>query len=119
MFSHPLIIMNKETYAEAVGEEPFDWNKLLEETDTNSFEWNIAMVLSDDWVTCACGNQCKAIPRNRSGMPVDDELAELGLDFNHHIKTYNREAAKDTLRRIEARSAYLINEINRQQEVIS
>tara|TARA_R110000772_G_scaffold249530_2_gene363959 strand:+ start:78730 stop:79161 length:432 start_codon:yes stop_codon:yes gene_type:complete len=86
--------------------------------------------LAGEWVTCACGNQCDVIPRyskdlanHFKGEPKDSALSDLGLKFHVdieeiNIRVYNDESAKqvkkaikeakETLNKIELRSAILI-----------
>ena len=104
-----------QTYAESKAENPFDWNEFLNKKHISKREWKEAEVLSSNWVTCACGNQCDIIPREFGGNPKDLQLACFGLDFNFQIKQRDIEEAKDTLRLIEERSAQVIAEIKSKQ----
>lgn len=67
---------------------------------------------AEDWVTCACGNECAIIPRTYDG-PDDYELNDLGCEFSSNIDDLDIEAAVSTLDAIENRSAELIKEIRK------
>jgi hypothetical protein len=106
-----------KTYAEAQGKTPFDWNEFLDRAimgEISKDEYNNARYLSDNWVTCACGNQCDIIPRDRFSRPKDPNLKKLGIIFNYEIICESYGAAKETLSLIEARSAKLIAEIEKE-----
>ncbi len=116
------------TYAESKKKKPFDWNAFLKQKSYTQGEVSNAGVLAGNWVTCACGNQCDIIPRNEDwdGEPTDKKLAALGSKFcdnisfledaviyGENIKTPQKKA-KETLKKIEARSSQLIKiEIDR------
>lgn len=101
------------TYTATQQQEPFDWNKALDEAiaepekadDTDLCERVV------NWTTCAVGGQCKAIPRTQNGCPEDLKLALLGLQFCDDIDGQNYPAAKHTLSLIEARSAELLKSL--------
>lgn len=99
------------TYTEYRKKKPFDWNALLDKAikgELTEKEHDKACKLSASWVTCACGNQCSIIPRERNGEPLDGELYGLGLEFNQEVEEKRFNHAKKTLAKIEKRSAYLI-----------
>ena len=100
-----------KTYAESQDQEKFDWNKFLDQESFSNLDWNYAEELAQEWVTCACGNQCSIIPRDSIGAPIDEGLADLGVDFSDHIIQRNVELSKETLLKIEKRSAELILEL--------
>ena len=98
------------TYAEEQGEAPFDWNEFLSKERTED-EWNAAGGLSAQWVTCAVGNQCSVIERDKTfGYPKDEILFRLGMDFDLFITKLSQKDAIIALDTIEKRSAYLIKE---------
>lgn len=102
-----------KTYSESQGKKPFNWNEFLNRKNITDDEWFYAMKLADNWVTCACGNQCEVIERDiHSGSPLDSELMKLGHDFYIDIKYKNKYDAKETLKKIEKRSAFLIERLN-------
>ena len=70
-------------------DENFCWFKFLTQPIENISEIDIeaAYCLSVDWVTCACGQACKSLPRDEDGQPDDDKLKELGIDFMHTIES--------------------------------
>lgn len=100
-----------KTYAETRGEEPFDWWDALD----NPGKYDDLSANAGSWVTCACGNQCRVIPRHTGfmavGEPKDRTLKILGFDFLDQVTDRDYTAAKQTLRKIEARSVELIAEI--------
>lgn len=79
-------------------------------------------VYAAQWTTCACGEQDPRIPRLVPGSdayrnaddgpwcPVDWRLRSLGLEFATQVENNQFNAALNTLRMIEERSAYLIKE---------
>lgn len=102
------------TFAETSGKKTFDWNNFLDRAiagDITHDEWFNATKLSENWITCACGNQCDIIPRNSSGEPNDSILFVYGVQFNSLISNYRYSKAKEVLAAIEQRSAELIKQI--------
>ena len=67
---------------------------------------------ASSWVTCACGQLCKALPRDGGGMPDDMRLAKFGICFTDCIYNKNWPDARIVLDKIEARSTELLQEIN-------
>lgn len=104
--------MNKTiTYTEEKGKKPFDWNVFLDKEYITDEEWEEASILANNWITCACGNQCVIIKRDFDGAPIDVILEELGVNFATFIEYQDVVGAKMTLNEIENRSAELIKEI--------
>lgn len=108
-----------KTYTAYKGGEYFDWNKFLKnairrKTDIPSLNIEEIKNISRDWVTCACGNQCAAIPRDLDGEPKDKELAKAGARFHSLICSQSWEEARNTLRAIERRSKQLLTEIQKE-----
>ena len=101
------------SYAEDNGRKVTDWNHVLDNWKTYSIDerWNFG-TLSKSWVTCACGNQCDAIPRYETGMPKDKQLYDLGLVFTAEIMFGATTKAKATLEQIEARSIELLKALD-------
>jgi len=105
-----------KTYSEEKNRPAFDWNKNLDALIAGE-EMSLEKLkelddISGSWVTCACGNQCAIIPRNKAvGYPLDKKLHELGLDFCLEICDSEWTAAKEILKKIEARSDILIKEL--------
>jgi hypothetical protein len=106
--------------------DPFDdnfcWFLFLEQPDNEITEDQIeeAYEKSAQWVTCACGQLCKEIPRNECNRPLDADLQLLGVSFmdklkiaknvfyrQHSFKEYLDEA-KDILIKIEQRTTELL-----------
>jgi hypothetical protein len=99
----------KKTFAETQGKENFNWFKFLNQKEISEKDWFDAELLSKDWITCACGNQCSLIPRSGYlNHPWDDELRSLGFLFNLQIRGQKKGTAMETLLKIETRSSELI-----------
>ena len=108
--------------------DDFNWFKFLalpveEITEEALLE---ASGLSGEWVTCACGQLCKKLPRHVNNAPIDETLYRLGLIFVSKIsEAYNIKAlgwgegriknhlkeAKEILIQIEQRTNQLLNEL--------
>lgn len=98
----------------------FNWFAFLkqdmESVDVDYF--NKANSLADNWVTCACGQLCKVLPKGNGNSPADDELYDLGMDFANEIDNlkYTRQnedrlKALETLNKIEARTTLLLEQM--------
>lgn len=104
-----------QTFAKAKGKEPFNWFEFLQRATAGKVEkysaaHNNACSLSISWVTCACGNQCAALPRTAIGSPLDRGLCILGGYFATLIETCMWDRALRCLREIENRSHYLLTQ---------
>ncbi len=118
--------MKTKSFAAHRGLKPFNWNRFLRLKRYTTKSLKAAEDLSGDWVTCACGNQCKDIPRGVMGVPLDDTLSNLGTVFCGDITEMGcahlyddkqgfkkaRSDAKKTLEKIEKRSAFLIRTLS-------
>lgn len=108
-----------KTYAEEEGVEPFNWHAFLElaiEDAITGQESLDAIDEAEDWVTCACGNQCALIPRDPNhGSPLDEKLRELGVNFMLAIGSCDYQGAKIILTRIEQRSSEILTAMGLQQ----
>jgi hypothetical protein len=102
-----------KTYSEVNGKEPFDWYKALKAENISEEDWDKLEKMSNDWVTCACGNQCTVLERENDGRPRDLILYFLGGKdgFTKAIIENNKEEALNLLNLIELRSQFLINQI--------
>jgi hypothetical protein len=101
------------TYSETKNKPPFNWElflknarkgRITEEQSINATE------RAHSWVTCACGNQCKTIPRF-GGVPLDNTLATLGSYFFEYVTDRNYDEAMKTLHMIETRSAEVLRSL--------
>ena len=93
----------------------FNWytelNKAIKsEPDEETYEDLKTRALS--WVTCACGQLCKALPRNLKDKPLDRQLATFGIDFAACIYIKKWADSLAILDHIEARTTVLLQEIN-------
>lgn len=119
-------IPDMHRYCEEMGQPPFNWNAFLAQEEYAAAELETAQSLAMSWVTCACGNQCAAIPRLEEGHPVDKYLRSLGAKFGGIISGMRsandapsstsllecyRAEAKRVLTAIELRSAALIAQL--------
>ena len=111
-----------KTFAKTRNVAPFDWNAFLAKDKFTEAEMINALNLAGEWVTCACGNLCAALPRNPNGEPLDYELADLGNKFYEALCSMEahyswidtegtikwRDKARGILAAIEDRSAILL-----------
>jgi hypothetical protein len=117
-------IVGPKTYAETQQRPAFDWRAFLRNPPLRSSEeHDAAYMRANQWVTCACGNQCSIIPRHSEedehrhgypimeGAPVDKLLRDLGYNFACQIEGADWSEARKTLAAIEHRSAELIAEL--------
>lgn len=88
-----------------------NWNKFLNKKEITPLEWSKADDLAGDWVTCACGNLCKKIPRSDTGYPMDRKLYDLGCDFYGSIGLRDKQDAKLILKAIEKRSSEILSKL--------
>lgn len=100
------------TFAEHCAGAPFDWNVALAQKNISATKWEILDELACKWITCAVGNQCNVIPRNKWGCPLDNTLCELGEKFSLAIGQHRKIKAKNILLKIEQRSAELISQLS-------
>lgn len=104
-------------YCQSQGAAPIDWYASIKEADALSDWYDRSRAFerlsekSRSWVTCAVGNQCSILERSADGVPLDDELMQLGWDFNVAIEERNADRALQLLTKIERRSAKLIKQI--------
>lgn len=96
------------TFTETKGAEPFDWNAFLTAPTRTAVEWRKASILAESWVTCACGNQCSALPRRANNEPDDYKLWDYGTEFSQAILSREVEVARFYLDAIEVRSDELL-----------
>lgn len=102
---------NATTYTESKDRAPFDWRDFLKRAQAGEITHSENMKaewLAGSWVTCACGVQCHAIPRNFRGEPQDIRLADLGIYFLSRINMEDWGKASEILDSIEKRSAEIL-----------
>jgi hypothetical protein len=107
--------MTTQSYTEQQGARPFNWVAFLDREEHGFREWIEANKLAAGWVSCACGSQCAALPRKKSGKPLDEELAGLGLKFYLAITQMDAVQARVVLEQIEHRSSLLLSQIKSRQ----
>lgn len=105
------------------GDLPFDWDAFLKQPTFTEEELQDAKSLASQWVSCACSNACKDLPKNEHGAPRDSELRELGTRFCVRVEALlltwqaglcievRRDMCIDTLDRIEERAKFLLNQL--------
>jgi hypothetical protein len=100
-------------YSETKGKPFIDWNARLKTPKNQITEemWKEWEADAAGWITCACGNLCDALPRDRDGEPTDQFLADFGYEFFFAIQEKNLREARETLSKIEARSTELLKEM--------
>ncbi len=86
----------------------WNWWKFLTNTDPSEEEWQEARNRARAWPTCACGEQCKTLPKDILGGPDDGLLRTFGMEFMRFIHEKDQAAALNAFRAIENRSAYLL-----------
>ena len=99
---------------------------LIEREGFESEDWETWDAAANDWVMCACGNQCAVIPRGMTGAPRDALLSSLGRDFpmllerlasavtggeNEHEREYCAAKVRKCLADIERRSSEILAEM--------
>jgi hypothetical protein len=98
----------------------FDWFAFLnQDIELVSEDYlDEAKSLADNWVTCACGQLCKVLPRGGGNYPTDEELYDLGMDFARKINNLedtrqneDRLKALEILNKIEARTTLLLEQM--------
>jgi len=107
------------TYSQKKLKGTINWTSFLAKAvagkytqDSHRFEYEFAIDKALSWVTCACGNQCAAIPRDKKGIPKDLLLRGLGGEFALHIFTCKWEPAQKTLWMIEVRANTVMDRRN-------
>ena len=92
----------------------FNWIAVLSElgngTECSRNEHDTLCRMAGNWVTCACGQLCIALPRDHAGRPKDHRLASLGTTFFGYVEEKKWCRALDTLLAIEDRTTELLKE---------
>lgn len=101
-------------------DDDFDWFAFLEQPYHEIKRCHIveASLMANNWVTCACGQLCKDLPRDLSGEPEDPLLKELGIEFMQCINRIedeieplsNKDRAIELLTEIEKTTTKLLQE---------
>tara|TARA_R110000822_G_scaffold27129_1_gene81254 strand:+ start:253 stop:570 length:318 start_codon:yes stop_codon:yes gene_type:complete len=91
---------------------PNNWNwyaYLDADKEVHIEHYQKATDLSRCWVTCACGQLCKVLPKdNFTNAPIDKILFDLGVSFQDSIIYNNFSKGKLILDEIEQRTFYLL-----------
>lgn len=118
---NPHSVLNRLFYFELKAQHPFNWYEALKQVmsepnpKTRFLISQDLKLLSQNWITCACGNQCNIIPRSDTGEPDDEILSEQGLRFMEFVGREEYDKAIECLDIIEKRSAELIAELNKSE----
>ena len=89
----------------------WDWYAFLNASEEVKKEYySSAIVLSESWARCACGQVCYDLPRRDDGAPVDFKARHLGLEFNANIHFEDWGKARKTLDEIEKRTIFLLQQ---------
>jgi len=94
-------------------DKTFDWFDVLERLvkgeELSYSDKYILMDRAGNWPTCACGQLCKALPRNKiTKVPEDATLQMLGVKFAEYVNMRKWVQALHCFNKIEARSAELL-----------
>lgn len=91
---------------------PKSWWRIIDEAEARRNLADGEFRLACDYVTCACGHQDPRIPRDpETACPLDDTLADLGLDFPDALMDREWDAARRILAKIEKRSTEILYEL--------
>ncbi len=93
-----------------------NWHERIDAAEKRGSFTDEDQDLANNWVTCPCGEQDPRIPRAESafhscGMPLDDELADLGADFSDAVDDNDFIYCRTLLGEIEVRAAIILKEI--------
>jgi hypothetical protein len=98
----------------------FNWFLFLDQkfSDISPAELHRASTLAASWVTCACGQLCRVLPRDCNNAPEDKTIRNLGLEFMNQISFASESSsrypkkhfgkAKEILVKIEKRTSVLL-----------
>lgn len=98
-------------YSVSKGHQERDWRELIklgQAGELTTMDHAIATQAAASWITCAVGNQCRYIPRDELGEPLDKTLAALGGVFLDAFQYRNWDQAERVLDSIEARSTQIL-----------
>ena len=84
--------------------------KLVSNPKITGDKYNKLLDKSGQWPTCACGQLCKKLPREKDGEPKDRVLYRLGMGFVDEIIHKDWKQALKIFKKIERRSALLLKE---------
>lgn len=91
----------------------FDWFETLQHLNSgekiSDYDNCTLMVLAREWPTCACGQLCKALPRQElTNAPLDNVLRQLGTEFYIAVCHGRWVTAINIFQEIEKRTAELL-----------
>ena len=93
------------------------WGIRIVESEGNTFFSLVDRFESDDWITCACGEQDPRLHRKRDtnigikDSPLDNKLYKYGMDFTDAVHADNFLEAAQILVKIEERAAQLLSKM--------
>lgn len=85
-----------------------NWTQRIDDAQKRGHFRDADIDLAGEWVTCACGEQDKDIPRNIVGCPLDDRLEELGIEFMNAVEENNFNVARSILVDIQTRAFWVL-----------
>ena len=93
----------------------FNWYEVIAKTlvkEPTELQHNRLITKASEWPTCACGQLCKALPRNKDKMPDSMGLRFLGGDFYHAVHRKEWDIAKRIMDRIEEETIKQLKELS-------
>jgi hypothetical protein len=100
---------------EIVFDDKFDWIPVLEGLSGGEQVGREDKLkldsMASQWPTCACGQLCKLLPRDRDKRPEDSMLSILGGQFYQAVQKSLWGEALEIFHKIEARSDKLLKDM--------
>lgn len=91
---------------------PRSWWTRIDEAETRGAYTDDDKELAADYTTCACSHQDPRIPRGKEfNCPLDNKLADLGLNFLEAVLWRTYDDARRVLSLIEKRSTEILYEL--------
>lgn len=93
----------------------FDWYEVIAKAlvkEPTELQHNRLITRASEWPTCACGQLCKALPRNKDKSPISDGLRFLGTSFYDNIHLRQWDVAKEIMDRIEEETIKQLKELS-------
>ena len=94
----------------------FNWLAVLKDLAAgmpiSDRDYAILFGLATQWPTCACSQLCQSLPRDPTGVPLDDQLSDLGIEFYWKVGRQKWRQALATFHKIEQRTEELLEEQN-------
>jgi hypothetical protein len=92
-------------YLESCAFDKTYWGKKIIAAEQRGYFYDIEGMMSNNWVTCACGKVSTNVPRHAEGTrPQDKSLFLLGCKFGDWVRQNDFLSAAKVLVRIENRA---------------